>query len=62
MKIIDLYECSACGAIYADRLSMCDCMEEGCDVFIHYKAKLTKVNTVLDEAVAKVLHKGHLSF
>ena len=40
-KVIDLYQCSGCGAYWPDKISMCDCMEEGCKTFKHYRAALT---------------------
>lgn len=41
-KVIDLYQCSGCGAYWTDKISMCDCMEEGCKTFTHYRAALTQ--------------------
>lgn len=41
-KVIDLYQCSGCGAYWPDKISMCDCMEEGCKTFTRYRASLTR--------------------
>lgn len=41
MKVIDLWECSACGAFYADKITACDCYMDGCTTLNHYHATLT---------------------
>ncbi|QHJ81907.1 MAG: hypothetical protein [Caudoviricetes sp.] len=41
MKFIDLWECSACGAFYADKITACDCYMDGCTTLNHYHATLT---------------------
>lgn len=41
MKVIDLWECSACGAFYADKITACDCYMGGCTTLNHYHATLT---------------------
>lgn len=41
MKVIDLWECSACGAFYADKITACDCYMDGCTTLTHYQATLT---------------------
>jgi len=43
MKVIDLWECSACGAFYADKITACDCYMDGCTTLKHYYATLTSV-------------------
>lgn len=45
-KVIDLYQCSGCGAYWPDKISACDCMEEGCKTFTHYRASLTRAPEV----------------
>lgn len=42
MKTIELWECSACGAYYADKITACDCYMDGCTTFHHYHAALTQ--------------------
>ncbi|MEC5508289.1 hypothetical protein P9911_020870 [Klebsiella oxytoca] len=42
MKTIDLWECSACGAYYADKITACDCYMDGCTTLHHYHAALTQ--------------------
>lgn len=44
MKVIDLWECSACGAFYADKITACDCYMNGCTTLNHYHATLTSAD------------------